>query len=1143
MSTPLLHQRVTKPTMLLRSLGILICIAVLFSACTPVAPTFTAPTAASSPTPVAIDLNQLYANPWTLVAYGDPANPTVVQGVTSLTAQFAADGTLTGFGGCNNYSGTYQAGTDGTMQIGALATTQMACAEGMDQETAYLNALQTASSFSFTGQGQLQIKYVAGKEQVMVFAIGQKPLTATGWVLISMGDPTNPQRIPAGTVITAEFLDDGSLSGSSGCNQYNASYTLQDAQMTLGPVSSTQMACATGMDTEQSYLQALGTVQQYSILNQVLTLTYNQGAGVLIYTSADLSLEHTQWTLSLLNGQPVVAEQSITAVFTPADTADTGNISGSSGCNSYNAAYTLSGTNLTVQPPISTMMACATGMDTEQAYLQMLQESTSYQISANILVLTGPSGALTFNANRTPLSEALWKLVSMGDVNNPQPPVTGSNFAAQFSVVPGSLSGMLTGTTGCNEYSAAYTASTSQIKINPPFSTGNRSCVPGLAEQEQNYFLALNDATTYSISGNNLVLPYDGGKQSLIFEGTQLESATRPPLKDLNGSTWYLWYINNTPLIAGTTIYGQFVINADGASGTLSGSAGCNNYLASFGQNMGVQTSLSAKQVCTKPAGIMNQEGIYINILSRAFGYWQTGSQLIVNSGLGVLTYQNTLPPQSSDQTHLLAGPTWYLVSYNSSYSEAGSQEPFTLFNTNGTLNGFTGCNSFQGTYTTSPQHITISNLNSTKAACPSSSLQAQEQAMLGVLSTAKDYQVNNTVMQIVGSSGALNYSLTPLHRTEQIQPPVASFTGPSDAPTGQVVTFDGNSSSGQVPIVFWEWSFGDGNTATGPIVSHVYATPGSYRVKLTVTDQRSNQDSEEKTFNSTTPIQPTPTPTQVPPPATAIPTDTPQATPPAPIEATPSATLQPPTVVVPTDTPQAIQPLPTLEQPTDTPEAIQPLPTEQPPEPTQLPLIPPQAVIQGPSSGYVGEPVSFDASSSTSSSSPIASYSWNFGDGSTAGPASSPQVTTIFNQTGTYEVTVIVTDQSGQSSSAAMAVTIGAKVTTPILWTLSQMSGQPILAGTEITLETQGGKFSGFAGCNTYQGSYTTTQNSDGSFAISVSGLTGTGMACPEEIMQQEQTYLSMLSAVMAGQIQGSTLNLNSAQGELTYYQSATPK
>ncbi len=87
----------------------------------------------------------------------------------------------------------------------------------------------------------------------------------------------------------------------------------------------------------------------------------------------------------------------------------------------------------------------------------------------------------------------------MGDVTNPQPPVQGSNFAAQFSRIPGAPSGVLTGTTGCNEYTAAFAASVDEIKINPPVSTGKTSCAPGLSEQEQLYFLALNNATTYRI--------------------------------------------------------------------------------------------------------------------------------------------------------------------------------------------------------------------------------------------------------------------------------------------------------------------------------------------------------------------------------------------------------------------------------------------------------------------------------------------------------------------------------------------------------------------------------------------------------------------------------------------------------------------
>ena len=54
----------TLPTVL----GFLLCAALLLSSC---APGLAVP--AATPTPVVIDLNLLHANPWALVAFGDPA--------------------------------------------------------------------------------------------------------------------------------------------------------------------------------------------------------------------------------------------------------------------------------------------------------------------------------------------------------------------------------------------------------------------------------------------------------------------------------------------------------------------------------------------------------------------------------------------------------------------------------------------------------------------------------------------------------------------------------------------------------------------------------------------------------------------------------------------------------------------------------------------------------------------------------------------------------------------------------------------------------------------------------------------------------------------------------------------------------------
>ncbi len=55
-----------------------------------------------------------------------------------------------------------------------------------------------------------------------------------------------------------------------------------------------------------------------------------------------------------------------------------------------------------------------------------------------------------------------------------------------------------------------------------------------------------------------------------------------------------------------------------------------------------------------------------------------------------------------------------------------------------------------------------------------------------------------------------------------------------------------------------YRWDFGDGTTATEPTAEHAYQTPGTYTVKLTVTDRRSAADSATTTV-TVTPVDTTP--------------------------------------------------------------------------------------------------------------------------------------------------------------------------------------------------------------------------------------------------------------------------------------------
>ena len=76
-------------------------------------------------------------------------------------------------------------------------------------------------------------------------------------------------------------------------------------------------------------------------------------------------------------------------------------------------------------------------------------------------------------------------------------------------------------------------------------------------------------------------------------------------------------------------------------------------------------------------------------------------------------------------------------------------------------------------------------------------------------------------------------------------QAPTARIAGGSrSGKAPYAASFDGRASSdGDGKIVDYAWSFGDGTTATGAGVDHIYMTPGTYTVELMVTDDDGAED------------------------------------------------------------------------------------------------------------------------------------------------------------------------------------------------------------------------------------------------------------------------------------------------------------
>jgi heat shock protein HslJ len=112
-------------------------------------------------TPVPSDMGGLAGVTWTLVSYGSPDAPVAVLPTAPITLVFSEQG-IGGSAGCNQYFGAFQFDVS-AITFSDIGSTLMACVDqaAMDQEMAYLNALQTATAYQIT-DGQLQITYDGG---------------------------------------------------------------------------------------------------------------------------------------------------------------------------------------------------------------------------------------------------------------------------------------------------------------------------------------------------------------------------------------------------------------------------------------------------------------------------------------------------------------------------------------------------------------------------------------------------------------------------------------------------------------------------------------------------------------------------------------------------------------------------------------------------------------------------------------------------------------------------------------------------------------------------------------------------------------------------------------------------------------------
>jgi heat shock protein HslJ len=217
-----------------------------------------------------------------------------------------------------------------------------------------------------------------------------------------------------------------------------------------------------------------------------------------------------------------------------------------------------------------------------------------------------------------------WQLVSVVDAGGALVDVPADVEAtATFEA------GQVSGSGGCNRFGASYTLEGESVAIMPGPMT-MMACPEPRMSVEQAFMAALGVTASYQISGDQLVL--------LNAEGGTVATFSVQVPASLTGGQWMATAYNNgrdavVSLLVDTQITALF-----SEDGQLTGSAGCNNYMAGYrvdGDTIAIEPAATTRKMCAED--VMQQENAYLAALVMAQTFTIQGDTLELRSAEGAL--------------------------------------------------------------------------------------------------------------------------------------------------------------------------------------------------------------------------------------------------------------------------------------------------------------------------------------------------------------------------------------------------------------------------------------------------------------------------------------------------------------------------
>lgn len=233
------------------------------------------------------------------------------------------------------------------------------------------------------------------------------------------------------------------------------------------------------------------------------------------------------------------------------------------------------------------------------------------------------------------LSGSRWVLQRLGSEAVPAAPIVTLDF---------STDGRIGGSDGCNRYAGSVTIDGHTIAIGRDLAGTLMACPGEIDARSRTYRDVLRDAARYSVDNGRLSLRDPAGLTLAEFARADLA---------LVGVQWDVLAYNNgrqavMSLIRDTQISATF-----DAGGQVTGHAGCNRYFAPYtlaGASLTVGSAGATRMFCAEPAGLMQQETLFLAALASVAAFRIDGDKLELRTAQGALAVSLRRRPGAAPQ-------------------------------------------------------------------------------------------------------------------------------------------------------------------------------------------------------------------------------------------------------------------------------------------------------------------------------------------------------------------------------------------------------------------------------------------------------------------------------------------------------------